>query len=285
MDAVRLELVTQAKRTLIDLAIRYGPRLVTAILILIAGIFLILRVARLVSGWLTRREMEPPLKMLLVRILSVVLFLICFMLALQNLGIELLPLLASLGVAGIGAGLALQGVLSNVVAGLTIIFTRPYRIGDYIAIAGVEGQVQEVTLFSTLLGHYDRSTVVVPNRKIVGEILHKYGKSRQIDLKVGVSYSTDLPRALALITEILGSSARVLKDPAPVVGVSMLADSSIEISIRPWVQVQDYVFAGNEIYQAVVRTFQAASIQIPFPQQEVRLLNAAPEPSPAVLRS
>lgn len=276
MDSLKLEAVTQARRILIDLSLRYGPRLLAALLIVAIGALTIRRMAQALDGWLSRREMEPPLRVLLVRVLSVLLFIICFMLALQNLGIELVPLFAGLGVAGVGLSFAMQGVLSNVIAGLTIIFTRPYRIGEYISVVGVEGEVVQVTLFSTQLRHYDRSTVVIPNRKIIGEILHNYGKSRQLSLVVGVAYGTDLTRALRVVGEVLGTSPLVLRDIAPVVGVTTLADSSIEISVKPWVLVPDYVAAVGELNRALVESFLASAIEIPLPQREVRLLGAAP---------
>src|ERR1700693_1964314 len=125
---------------------------------------------------------------------------------------ELLPLIAGIGVAGAGIALAMQGVLSNMVAGLTIIFTRPFRVGEYIHIAGVEGSVETIHLFSTTLSHADLSRVVIPNRKIVGEILHNYGQIRQVEVVVGVAYDTDLSRAVAAIREVLEGNPRVLKD-------------------------------------------------------------------------
>ena len=171
---------------------------------------------------------------LLGRVLTVIVFMVFLTMALQNLGIELLPLFASLGVAGVGVGLAAQGVLGNLVAGLTIIFTKPFRIGEWVSMVGVEGQVEAIDLFSTTLSHPDRSQVIVPNRKIVGEVLHNYGKLRQLDLLVGVTYSTDLQKALTVVRDILGRSSRTLKDPEPVIGVTVLGDSSIGIAIKPW---------------------------------------------------
>lgn len=274
MNPVNLEVVSQAKKTLIDLAIRYGPKVVTAIILLLIGISVTRRVGGLMQSWLTKRELDVPLRQLLVRLASALLFMVFFMMALQNLGVELLPLFASLGVAGVGVGLAMQGVLSNLVAGLTIIFTRPFRVGEYVALAGVSGQVDSITLFSTKLGHTDGSIVVVPNRKIVGDILHNYGKSRQLDLAVGVAYGTDIGKALSIVHEALNQNARVLKDPKPVVQVTLLADSSINIAIRPWVLVGDYVPAPGEIFQAVLLAYQAQGIQISFPQREVRLLTS-----------
>lgn len=274
MERLKVEAIEQAQRTFIDLALRYGPRLLTAILILVVGLFIVRRIAHTALTWMAQRGMEPPLRTLLTRVMSATLFLCCLLLALQNLGVELLPLLAGFGVAGVGLGLAVQGVLSNLVAGLTIIFTNPYRIGEYISIAGVEGQVLQISLFSTHLGHYDRSVIVIPNRKIVGEILHNYGKKRQLQLKVSVAYGTDLVRALAVISGLLERSPRVIKEIQPVLGVSTLADSSIELSVCPWVEVSDYVTAGSEIYQGIVDAFRSAAITIPYPRQEVRLLSA-----------
>jgi len=165
-------------------------------------------------------------------------------------------------------------VLGNLVAGLTIIFTKPFRVGEWIEIAGVSGQVTKIELFSTALVHTDQSRVVVPNRKIVGEILHNYGNVRQLDLSVGVAYGTNLNDATAIVRRVLATNPRVLTEPAPVVGVTMLADSSINIAIRPWIKVSDYVSAQGEINQAIAEQLRAANISIPFPQREVRMLNS-----------
>jgi small conductance mechanosensitive channel len=195
--------------------------------------------------------------------------------ALSNLGVDLVPLIAGLGVAGAGIALAMQGVLGNLAAGLTIIFTKPFRVGEYVSMVGVEGRVEAIQLFSTKLSHPDLSRVVIPNRKIVGEILHNYGNIRQLDVVVGVAYSTDLNAALAAVNDVLKVNKRVLQDPAPVVRVRVLADSSINLEVKPWVNVPDYGPAGGEINKAVVEEFRVRKISIPFPQREIRLLNPA----------
>jgi small conductance mechanosensitive channel len=197
------------------------------------------------------------------------------LLALQNAGVQILPLIAGLGIAGAGIALAMQGVLGNLVAGLTIIFTKPFRVGEYVSMAGVEGRVEAIELFSTMLSHPDKSRVVVPNRKIVGEILHNYGQIRQLDLTVGVAYATDLNRALAAVKDVLQASPLVLKEPVEVVGVTALADSSITIAVKPWVQVPDYGPACAAINKAIVEQFREAKIEIPFPQREIRILGGA----------
>jgi small conductance mechanosensitive channel len=220
--------------------------------------------------------MEPPIRMLLVRIVKLVVMVVTGLLIADNLEIKVLPLIAGLGVAGVGVGLAMQGVLSNLVAGLTIIFVKSFRVGEYIEISGAQGQVDTIELFSTTLVHPDKSRVVVPNRKIVGEIIHNYGTIRQADLSVSVAYGTDLNRALEIINEVFRKNPRVLKDPAPIVGTSMLGDSSIALAIKPWSTLPDYGPMQAEINKAVVEKLRENGIEIPFPQREIRVLTAAP---------
>jgi small conductance mechanosensitive channel len=191
--------------------------------------------------------------------------------ALQNIGVQLLPLIAGLGVAGAGVALAMQGVLGNLVAGLTIIFTKPFRVGEYVSIAGEEGLVESISLSTTVLSHPDRSLVVIPNRKIVGEILHNYGNLRQLDVAVSVGLDADLNAALAAIDEVVRANPRVLADPKPVIAVGGFAPGAIAIAVKPWVSVRDFGAAGGELTQAIVEIFRARGIAIPLPQQEVRM--------------
>jgi len=270
--ALNLDSLGQAKGTLIDLAIRFGPRLMSATIILVAGFMAGRWVAGAVNRSLHRFDLEPPVRQLMTRLARVLVLGLFVIMALQNLGIELLPLIAGLGVAGAGIALATQGVLGNVIAGLTIIFTKPYRVGEYIAIVGVEGTVDTISLFSTVLAHTDRSRIIVPNRKVVGEILHNYGRIRQAVLQVGVSYDTDLPAALTTIRELVQAHPRVVADPAPVIQVSRLADSAINVEIKPWVSVSDFPTVPGELNVSVVDGLRRRGVVIPYPQREVRLL-------------
>jgi small conductance mechanosensitive channel len=273
--AAPAETIDQIRTTVIDLALKFGPKLLAALVILTIGYL----VGRQVSRWLERAlmhlDMEPPVRSLIVRIARVAVSLLFVIMAIQNLGVELLPLIAGLGVAGAGIALAMQGLLSNLFAGLSIIFTRPFRVGEYIGIVGEEGKVETITLFQTTLSHPDRSLIVIPNRKIVGEILHNYGKIRQLDVTVGVAYDTELNQALTVIQEVLRESTRVLHDITPVIGVRLLADSSINIAVKPWVAVQDYGPAGGEINKSILEAFREHGIVIPYPQREVRLVQDA----------
>jgi small conductance mechanosensitive channel len=271
----QLQTLDQVKSTAIDLAMHFGPKLLVAILILTIGVYVGRWVGRFVHKGLVKFDMEPPVRELLVRILRVLVLGIFLLMALQNLGVELLPLIAGLGVAGAGIALAMQGVLGNLVAGLTIIFTRPFRVGEYVSMLDEEGEVLQIKLFNTVLGHPDLSRVVIPNRKIAGEILHNYGRIRQLEVVVGVAYDTELNAAIAAIHDILQLNPRVLKDPKPMVQVAVLADSSINIGVKPWSSVHDRVDVEGEINKAIVENFRTRGIVIPFPQREVRLLSRA----------
>jgi small conductance mechanosensitive channel len=271
MDAQNLE---NLKQFVLQKAIDYGPRLMVGILFLILGSMVAGWVGKVFAKWLEKRRLEPPVQLLLTRLLRLLVMGVFVMMAMQNLGIELLPLMAGLGVAGVGIGLALQGVLQNLVAGLLIIITKPFRVSEYIEILGVHGEVQTIELFSTTLKHPDQSRVVIPNRKIVGEILHNYGKIRQLDLTVGVALDTDMSQAISLAREVVLANPRVLKDMAPVIGVSSLGDSAAILSVKPWVGLPDFGPAGAELYQALINRFLAAGIRIPSPQREVRVINA-----------
>lgn len=267
--------IDQVKSTLIDLAIHFGPKVLAALVILAIGLFVARWVGKVTIRGLHRLELEPPMRMLFTRIVRILVVLLFAIMALQNLGVELLPLIAGLGVAGAGIALAMQGVLSNVVAGLTIIFTKPYRVGEYIHVVGVEGQVNVITLFSTTLLHPDRSRVVVPNRKVVGEILQNFGRIRQAEILVGIAYDSDVPAALQIIRDLVHANDKVLKDPEPVIQVVSLADSAIQIAVRPWVTVNHYIAITGEINLALQAGLRHGGITIPFPQREVRLLSAA----------
>jgi small conductance mechanosensitive channel len=269
-----LQTLDQVRSTAIDLGMKFGPKLVVAILILIAGYAVGRWAGRGMERMLARLHLDPPVVSLLVRVVRIVVLGLFAIMALQNLGVELLPLIAGLGVAGAGIALAMQGVLGNVVAGLTIIFTKPFRIGDYISIAKEEGEVLDISLFSTVLGHADLSRVVIPNRKIVGEILHNYGRIRQLGVEVGVAYDSDMKNAVRAIDEVLRANPRVLQDPAPVVGISRFADSAIVIGVNPWVNAPDYGSANGELRQAILDAFRSRNIVVPKPQREVRMLAA-----------
>jgi small conductance mechanosensitive channel len=263
----------ELQKNVIKFLTEYGFQIIGAIIILVIGGLAARWLGRVADQWFTKKSVEPPIRMLAVRVIRLVVFALAAVLALEKCGVPIAPMVAGIGVAGVGIGLATQGVLSNIVAGLTIIFTKPFRVGEYVELAGVNGQVATVELFTTTLTHADRSRVVIPNRKIVGEILHNYGTIRQLDLSVSVAYSSNMEAALAMVRDILAANKRVLKDPEPVFGITLLGDSSVNIAIKPWVNGVDFGIAAAEINRSVIEQFRSKGIEIPFPQREVRVLS------------
>ncbi len=276
----RLQAIDSLGATAMDMALRFGPKVLVALAFLVGGYVVGRWAGRATARTLARLHLEPPVRLLLERLVRLLVLGLFLIMALQNLGVELLPLIAGLGVAGAGIALAMQGVLGNVVAGLTIIFTRPFRVGDYISIVKEEGEVLDIQLFSTTLGHADLSRVVIPNRKIVGEILHNYGRIRQLGLEVGVSYESDAVAAVAAIEEALRANPRILREPAAAVKVIRLGESCVAIGVAPWVSAPDYGRAIGEVTEAILHALRARGILIAAPQREVRVLGE----SRAVLR-
>jgi small conductance mechanosensitive channel len=252
--------VVSVKDLTTDLLIRYGFQILGALVILGVGLLLARWVGNLMGQWLERRHLEPPVRSLMVKTVRIVVLIFTLVVALDKFGFQVAPLVAGIGVAGLGIGIALQGVLSNVVAGLSIIFTKPFRVGEYIALLGVQGEVSLIELFSTTLAHPDRSRVVIPNRKIVGEILHNYGAVRQLALSVRVGYGSDLGQVLETAREVVAGNARVLRDLPPVIGVGALGEGGLTVNVGPWVAATDYIPAQAELYQALVEGLRTRHI-------------------------
>jgi small conductance mechanosensitive channel len=269
----QIQSLDQVTATAMDMAIRFGPKVALALMILAVGHYVGRWAGSVTQRQLARRKLEPPVVKLLVRAVKLVVLVLFLILALQNLGVELLPLIAGVSIIGAGVALATQGVLGNLVAGLSIIFSRPFDVGQYIHIAGVEGRVEDINLFDTTLSHADRSMVVVPNRKVVGEILHNYGHIRQLEVTVSIAYDADLNRALATLQEIMDASELVLKDPAPVIQILSLSGSTVNIAAKPWVAVPAYAMAISELNRSILERFRARDISIPFPQRVVHIAN------------
>jgi small conductance mechanosensitive channel len=267
-----------ASTIIVDLAIRYGFQVLGALIILAVSALIARSAGSLLDSRLKRTTMEPPLRILLVRVVRLLVFALGVVAALDKFGVQIAPLIAGIGVAGIGVGIALQGVLSNVIAGLTIIVTKPYRVGEYIAVAGVHGEVVTIELPTTVLVHADRSRVVVPNRKIVGEILHNYGLIRQLTLAVNIADTSDIAFALGAAREVLARDPRVLKDPEPVVGVTAVSDAGVRVSVNPWVRGAEWVVAERDLYRALLDDFRGRGIATGIPRRDIRVLNGAALP-------
>jgi small conductance mechanosensitive channel len=265
----------QIVQIVIDLSVRYSFQVLAAVAILVLGVIC----ARVAGGFiersLARTTIEVHLQRLLIRAGKVLVLLFTAILALDKFGVQVTALVAGISVAGVAASFALQGVLGNLAAGLSIMLSRHFRIGDYIEIGTVKGQVQAIDLTMTVLQTLEDARVIVPNRKIVGEIVHNYSRERRVTLNVQVGYSEDLDRAIRIVREVLEANPLIVKSPPPDVGITRLADSGIQITLRPWCKAEDFWPVHYEIYRALVARFREEQIEIPYPQREVRLLQAA----------
>src|SRR5712692_6300606 len=257
-----------AKTLMVDLAIRYGFEVLGAFAILAAGFMIARWLGGLTERRMARSGVDVPIRKLTVRALKLVVLLLSVVVALDKFGFQIAPLVA-------GIGLALQGLLTNLVAGLTIILTKPFRIGEYIEVTGVSGNVSSIELFSTTLVHADFSRVIIPNRKIAGEILHNHGSMRQVTLTVGIPHSGDLPVALGTVRAVLAANPGVLTDPAPLVGVGEVTDVAIKIRIQPWIGAADAGGIELRLYEELIEAFRKRGIATPLPRHEVRMIDGA----------
>jgi small conductance mechanosensitive channel len=257
----------------------YGISILSAIAIYIIGKWLVTRISRLIKKAMASRGVEQTLVKFLGNIVHWLLLAFVIIAALTQLGVETTSIAAIFAAAGLAIGLALKDSLSNFASGVMIILFRTFKVGDFVEIAGTSGTVEEVSIFTTHLKTPDNKLVIVPNSSITSGTITNYSAmpTRRIDMVFGIGYQDDIRKAKSLLEEILASDERILKDPAPVVAVSELADSSVNFVVRPWAKKEDYWGVYWDLQENVKLRFDEAGISIPFPQQEVHMhtLNAA----------
>lgn len=253
--------------------IQFATNAATAVIILLAGIWLAGKVRTWLGRLLGGRGVDAMLTSFMGSVTHILIVAFVIIAALSQLGIHTSSLVAVIGAAGLAIGLALQGSLSNFAAGVMIIVFRPFKVGDYIEAAGVGGIVEGIQIFYTQLRSADNKTIIVPNSSITNGTITNYSAkdTRRVDLVFGISYRDDLQQARLILKEILDGDARVLADPAPVIAVSQLAESSVNFIVRPWVRTTDYWDVYWDLTEAVKLRFDQAGITIPFPQREMHV--------------
>jgi len=253
----------------------YGLKIVAAILILVIGRWIAKGIRALIKRLLEKSKVDPTLVSFVCSLTYVGLMAFIIIAVLGKLGVATASFVAVLGAAGLAVGLALQGSLANFAAGVLIILFKPYKIGDFIEAGGTMGSVEEIGIFTTELKTPDNKKVIVPNAKITGDNIVNYTVkgTRRMDLVAGVSYSADLDKVRSVLEEILAEEERFLKDPAPTIGVLELADSSVNFAFRPWVKTDDYWDVYFATQEKIKKRFDAAGIEIPFPQRDVHIYN------------
>lgn len=254
----------------------WGMRLVTALLVFVIGRWLAKLIVRLMHRVMDRAKIDPTLSKFLGSISYAVLLVAVVIAALDRLGINTTSLLALLGAAGLAVGLAVKDSLSNFSAGVMLIIFRPFKIGDYIEAGGTAGIVEHIQVFSTILLTPDNREITVPNGAIFsGKIVNVSARAtRRIDMVFGIGYGDDIGKARSLIMQILSQDARILPDPAPAVSLAELADSSVNLNVRPWVNSADYWGVRSDLLEKIKAAFDQNGISIPFPQRDVHLYTA-----------
>jgi small conductance mechanosensitive channel len=254
-------------------AIEYGQALVFALAIFVIGKWVASRLTNMLKKGLKRGNMDETLVSFLGNIVKTILLAFVVIAALSQLGVETTSLAAVIAAAGLAIGRALQGSLANFAAGVMIIAFRPFKKGDFIEAGGVSGVVEEVNIFNTVFKTGDNKKVIVPNSAVGGGAITNYSANdtRRIDFVFGIGYDDDIRQAKSILESVLAADSRVLKDPAPTIGVLELADSSVNLACRPWVNTADYWGAYFDIMEEVKTRFDAEGISIPFPQQDVHM--------------
>ena len=258
-----------------SLIVQYGLNIVWAILIVLAGWWLAGLLSKLLKNNLTRAEIDPGLIGFLGSIAYWGIFLFAILGALARVGVQTTSIIAVLGAASLAVGLALQGSLANFAAGVLILLFRPYRIDDLVEVAGAAGIVKEIQIFNTVLETPDQKIVIVPNAQATGGNIINYTTkgTRRVDMVFGIGYNDDVLKAKQLLEQIITADERVFKEPAPVVAVLELADSSVNFAVRPFVKVEDYWPVLFDTTEKVKLIFDKEGISIPFPQQDVHIIS------------
>lgn len=254
-----------------ELMIQYAVNVVTALLILFIGNWVVKKVAGSVAAVLKKRDLDQTVVDFIENMVRYVMFAIVLIAALGRVGVETASIVAVIGAAGLAIGLALQGSLSNFAAGVLIVTFRPFKSGDYVEVGGVAGSVASIQIFSTVLTTPDNKMVVVPNGTVISSPITNYSRhaTRRIDFIIGVSYKSDLQKTKEVLTRIVKADERVLQDPEPTIGVHALMDSSVNFVVRPWVKTEDYWSTYFDLMQAIKEGLDKEGIEIPFPQMDV----------------
>lgn len=262
---------------LVPLAMQWSGRLLAALLILLIGRW----VAVAVTGWIGRAFGRTGADDTLIRFLRsfayMTLMVLVLLTAVSALGVPTTSFLAIVGAAGLAVALALKDSLANFSSGVMLVFFRPFKGGDYVEAAGVAGTVESVGIFSTVLKTPDNRVITVPNGLIYGDKITNFSAeaTRRVDLVIGISYDDDTARAKALIQDVLTADERVLEDPAPVVMLLELADSSVNMAVRPWVESGDYWAVRGDLLERIKRTLESNGMSIPYPQRDLHLVSQA----------
>ena len=266
-----------AVATAIEIVSNWGLQVIGAIAVLIIGRWIAGMIRKGVRRSLNKSNLDESLIPFISSMAYYVVITVTIIAVMNLFGIETTSLIAVVGAAGLAVGLALQGTLSNFAAGAMLLIFRPFKIGDFVEVGGSAGSVSQIGVFTTTLNTPDNVLIMIPNSQVYGQSIKNYSgnDTRRVDMVMGISYGDDIGKAIEVIKAIIARDDRVLADPAPVVAVSELADSSVNIVVRPWSKGSDYWGLKFDLTRAFKEELEAAGCSIPFPQQDVHVINEA----------
>lgn len=269
-----IESLQKAADVASEIAVEYGFQFVAAIIILLVGWQISKWAANLVFGLCQKANLEITLSKFFSGIAKILVLVFVVIIALGKFGITIAPFIAALGAVAFGGTLALQGLLSNYAAGLTIILSRPFVVNDTIRIQGVIGVVDEIKLGYTLLSTEDGEKVLIPNKQIVGEILHNSRENMVVESSLGIDLNDDPQQVVKIIQSVLGQHEKVSQDPGPQVGIEKFGDYSILIGYRYWVPTKAYYQTQYQVNDRIFKDIRAAGITLPYPKRDIQLKQA-----------
>lgn len=248
--------------------------LVLAVLIFFGGWFLARLAARLTRRAISKGKADALVVSFVGSLVKALVLVVATVSAIAQLGVNITSMIAALGAAGLTASFALQGSLSNLVSGMQIIFTKPFKMGDYLSLGTYEGTVKRIEILSTTLSTFDNKEVVIPNSMITSDVVVNFTSSgtRRLDLSYGVSYQADLKKAKQILWDLATGDSRVLSDPAPLVAVGEMKDSSVTVVAKLWCQQEDYWSVYYAMQESVKEAFDREGISIPYSQLDVHII-------------
>jgi len=264
---------------IIDYVVKYAFQILGALVVLVVGMFVARWVAGVVIRLCKKAEMDVTLTMFLGSVTKALVMVFVIIAVISQFGISIAPMIAALGAILFGASFAIAGPLSNYGAGLVIILTRPFVVGNTISIKGVSGVVEEVKLAATILSTEDGEQITIPNKHIVGEVLTNSFECRIVEGQVGISYADDPAKAIDIIRNVIAGFKEIPDDPAPIIGIQEYGDSAVHIGMRYWVPTRDYFKVLYAVNLAVYQKLQEAGITIPFPQRDIHIRSGSEKSS------
>ena len=257
----------------VEFLVKYSFQIIGAIIILLVGIKLAGWLGRVVTRFCEKHKVDITLSRFMGNVVKILIITFVIIIAIGKFGISIAPFIAALGALAFGSSFAIQGPLSNYGAGISIILTNPFKVGNTISVKGVSGVVEEVRLAATVLTNEDGEVITIPNKHIVGEILLNSFANKIVETTVGISYDDDPDQAISVLNDVLADIPEISSEPPPQIGIAEFADSAINIGLRYWVPTKKYFQVQYQVNQTIHRALTKAGIHIPFPQRDVHLVD------------